>query len=336
MTHTTTQFAPLRHMIGRSALLLAGAAFVAIPTMSSAAGTRAGTLINNTATATYDHGGPTLDVDSNNVELRVDELLDINVTWEDPADVPTTPNATGQVLTYSVANIGNGVETYGLSTVSTIGGDNYDPTVTQIVIDDGDGVYEPGIDVVYVPGSNDPVLQPDQILTVFVISSTPGAVADNDRGGVQLIATAQTGTGTPGASVPGAGEGGGDAVFGTSGGNDDDSGFYEVASATVALVKSATVLDPFGGAEIVPGSIITYTIVATTTGSGSLSNVSINDAVPAGTTYVPDSITLGGTAQTDAADADPSTFAANAIAVALGTVPGGQTRTVTFRTQVNN
>jgi uncharacterized repeat protein (TIGR01451 family) len=316
--------------------LLAGTTLLLPLHTANAAGTRAGTLIDNTATATYDVAGTPTTVPSNTHQVRVDELIDVNVDWTDPADVPTTPGATAQVTAYQITNIGNGVETYGLTTVSTVGGDNYDPTVTSIVIDDGDGVYEPGIDVVYAPGTNDPVLNPDQSVTVFVLVTTPVSVADGNRGGVQLIATAGTGTGAPGSSVAGGGEGGGAAVYGTSGGNDDDTGYYAVSSAVVSLLKSASVADPFGGTTVVPGSVITYTIVANVTGSGSLANLRINDAVPTGTTYVPGSITLGGTGQSDAADADAGSFASNTVTVNLGTVAGGNSRTVTFQARINS
>lgn len=325
---------------GRSALLRAAALAstslaLLVPAAAQAAGTRAGTVIDNTATATYDQGGTPVTVNSNIESIRVDELLDTVVGWSDSADVPTAPSATGQVLTFEVTNSGNGVEAFRLGTVSTIGGDQYDPTVTSIVIDDGDGVYEPGIDTVYVPGSNDPSLDPDESVTVFVLSTTPGTAVDGNRGGVQLTAAAVTGTGAPGTTFATQGEGGGDAIVGTSGADGSDDGFYQVAAATVGLAKSATVVDPFGGDSAVPGSVITYTIIATTAGSGSLPNLAINDAVPTGTTYVAGSMTLGGSALTDAADADAGRFAGNAVAVALGTVAGGQTRTVTFRVTIN-
>lgn len=321
-----------------SAIAMAATAGLGLanPSIALAAGTRAGTMINNTATASFDPGGgTTVTVDSNTHTMQVDELIDTTVAWGDPSDVVTTPGSTSQVLTYSVTNTGNGVETFTLGTVSTIGGDNYDPTVTSIVIDDGDGVYEPGIDTVYVPGSNDPTLNPDQVLTVFVISTTPTGLADGNRGGVLLTATSNTGTGAPGTSFAGVGEGGGDAVVGSTGGDGSDDGYYQVSAATVALVKSASVVDPFGGANAVPGATITYSIVATTSGSGSLAGLTINDVVPAGTTYKPGSIKLGGGALTDASDADAGAFSANAIAVALGTVPGGQTRTVTFQVVID-
>ena len=301
-----------------------------------AAGTRAGTTISNTARATYTVGVSTGQVDSNTNAIRVDEVLDTVVAWDNSADVPTTPGATSQVLRYRVTNSGNGEEAFALTTVSTIGGDNYDPTVTQIVIDsNGNGTYDPGTDTVYVAGAGDPVLQPDQTITVFVLSTTPGSVNDGDRGGVQLKSAAKTGTGTPGTSFAGQGEGGGNAVVGSTGADSEANGFYAVSAATVALAKSATVADPFGGTTAVPGSTITYSIVATTAGSGTLPGLTITDAVPTGTTYVPGSITLNAAALTDAADADAAQFASGTVTVALGNVPGGQTRTVTFKVTVN-
>lgn len=323
------------HVLCGAAALPALLIALGVPQMASATGTRAGTLINNTATATYDEGGPTIQVNSNTSSLRVDELVDTIVTWGNPSDVITTPGATSQVLTYQVTNTGNGQEAFTLATVANIGGDQYDPTVNQIVIDNGNGTYEPGIDTIYTPGSNDPVLTPDQSITVFVISTTPAGVTDGNRGGVRLTATSTTGTGAPGTSFAGQGEGGGDAVIGTTGGDGADEGYYRVSAATVALVKSASVSDPFGGSDALPGATITYTIVATVTGGGSLNNLTINDTTPTGSTYKPGSITLGGTSLTDAADADAGRFNSNAIAVALGTVAGGQTRTVTFQVTIN-
>lgn len=310
-------------------------AALSVASTAQATGTRAGTVIDNTATATYDEGGTPVQVNSNLNSLTVDELLDTVVAWDNGADVPTTPGATGGALTFTVTNTGNGQEAFLLSTINTLGGDDYDPTSVSIVIDDGDGVYEPGIDTVYVAGAGNPVLNPDQTITVFVVANTPGGLSDGDRGGIRLTAAAVTGTGAPGTTFAGQGEGGGDAVVGTTGADGTDDGYFQVAAATVSLVKSATVVDPFGGSNAVPGSTITYQIVATTSGSGSLPNLAINDAIPAGTTYVPGSITLGGGALTDASDADAGRFASNSISVALGTVAGGQTRTVTFQVTIN-
>ena len=55
--------------------------------------------------------------------------------------------------------------------------------------------------------------------------------------------------------------------------------------ATVTLTKSATISDPYGGANPVPGAIVTYAIVAHVAGTGTATGLAVNDPFPAGTTY---------------------------------------------------
>lgn len=323
-----------KHRLLPSCSVIAVLAALALPAQADAAGTRAGSTISNSASASFDTGGGTTTVDSNRVDLLVDELLDVTVDSSNPADVPTTPGATGQLLTFSVTNNGNGVEAFALSTIANAGGDNYDPAVTQIYLDNGDGLFDTSTDTLYTPGANDPSLNPDQSVTVFVLATTPGAVVDGNRGIVSLVAAAKTGTGDPGDSFAGQGEGGGDAVVGSTGADGTDAGAYVVSAATVTLVKSALVTNSLGTTDPIPGATITYSIVATVAGSGSVSGLAITDNVPADTTYFPGSITLGGSGLSDAADADAGDYNGTRINVALGAVAGGQTRTVTFRTTI--
>lgn len=312
------------------------AAMLALPTQASATGTRAGSTISNTATATYDDGSGPKNIPSNQVDLLVDELLDVTVASSDPGDVPTTPGATSQLLTYVLTNTGNGNESFTLTTVANAGGDDYDPTVTQVYIDNGNGVFDAGTDTLYVAGTNDPALDPDTNVTIFVLSTTPATAVDTNRGIVQLVASSKTGTGAPGTSFAGVGEGGGDAVVGSTGADGVDDGAFIVAAAAVALVKSAVIVDQFGGSEPIPGATITYTITATVTGSGSVTGLAISDPVPADTSYVAASITLGGAGLTDSAvDADAGNYDGTNVNVSLGTVPGGQSRTVTFQTIID-
>lgn len=313
--------------------LLASAACVAQPAW--AAGTLAGTNIENIATASFDVGAGTVDVQSNTAVILVDELLDVTVTSSDPGDVATINGATNAVLAYRVTNNGNGPESYRLTPNVANGGDDFDPVFAQVIVDsNNNNVYDPGVDIVYVAGTNDPLLAPDQGVTVFILTNIPATQTNGQRANVSLVAAANTGTGAPGTTFAGQGEGGGDAVVGTSGADGEASGFLRVDAASVALAKSATVVDPFGGSNAVPGATITYTIVATVSGAGSLTNLVINDPIPAGTTYVPASLVLQSTALTDAADADAGNFNGSRISVALGNVPAGQTRTVTFRTTI--
>jgi uncharacterized repeat protein (TIGR01451 family) len=315
-------------------MLLAGA-LAAAP--AHAARTPAGTIINNNATATYDlPGGGTDSVTSNTVSLTVDELLDVGVAWTDGGDVGVVPAAAGQVLTFRVTNAGNGEEAFRLTARDNSGGDDFDPGATSIALDgNGNGTYEPGIDTVYVAGSNDPMLTPDGSVVVFVLSAIPAGASDTQRGRIDLVAVAATGSGAPGTSFAGQGQGGGDAVVGATGADAEDDGYYKVAAASVAFVKSATVADPFGGATQVPGSIVTYRLVATVSGSGNLAGLRIADAIPAGTTFRPGTITLEGAPLTDAADADAGEHTGTGIAVRLGTLSGGATRIVTFQVAID-
>lgn len=317
-----------------SAITLSIAALLPLQTVR-AAGTLAGTNIENIATASYDTGSGTIDIQSNTAVILVDELLDVTVASTDAGDVPTTPGATNSVLTYRVTNNGNGPEAFRLTPNVANSGDDFDPALAQVVIDtNNNGVYDPGVDTIYVAGTNDPLLAPDQSITIFVLTNIAATQTNGQRADVSLLAASTTGTGAPGTTFTGAGEGGGNAVVGTSGADAVANGFLRVDAASVTLAKSATVADPFGGTNAVPGSTITYTILATISGAGSLTNLVINDPIPVGSTYVPGSLTLQAASLTDAADADAGNYNGSRVSFALGNVAAGQTRTVTFQTVI--
>ncbi|MBC2777564.1 DUF11 domain-containing protein [Parasphingopyxis marina] len=318
----------------KAALCSAAALAAAMASPAHAAGTLAGTSIVNTAQATYDDGGTTVTIDSNPVALIVDEILDIAVTSTDPGDVSASPGEADAVLTFTVTNGGNGPEAVVLTIDPNMAGDDFDPDAVTLYIDaNGNGIYDAGVDTLYNAGSP-PVLNPDETIAVFILGDMPAA-ADGERSEVELTGTAATGSGTPGTVFAGQGEGGGDAVVGSTGATSDDSGFYAIFDADLDLTKAATVLDPFGGSTQVPGSIITYTLTAEVTGSSTLNNIVITDAVPSDTTYVASSITLDGSGLTDATDADAGAFDGTGISVALGNVAGGTTRVIEFQVVID-
>lgn len=303
-------------------------------TSALAAGVSAGTLIQNTATATYTSGASTGSITSNTVSVTVDELLDVAVT-----NLTTTPSPAGAgsvALAYSVTNTGNGSEAFNISVNPAVAGNPFDPTIEQIVIDsNGNGVYDVGIDQVLPAGSPTPVLAADASITVFVIAKLPAGATDGQISQINLTASAVTGTGAPGAEFAAQGTGGGDAVVGASGGDDDAAASIVANLATVTLAKSALIVDPFGGNQPVPGATITYALTASVSGTGQLEDLHIADAIPAGTTYEPGTLRLDGNALTDIADSDAGTGGAGGIAVDLVAVPGGATRTVTFNVKIN-
>lgn len=307
-------------------------------TPAFAQGTAAGTQIDNKATATYDTPSGETTIESNLVSLTVDELLNVTVASGDSGDVQVSPGATSRLLKFIVTNSGNGEEAFSLAANGTVGGDDFDPTVTSIVLDsNGNNVYDAGVDTVYTPGSNDPVLAADGSIRVFVLTTIPAGATDGQKGTVELSATALTGSGTPGTTFAGQGDGGGNAVVGATTATALDDGRFAVSEATAEILKSATVVDPFGGTTLVPGSTITYTLTTTVEGSGSLTNLRVSDVVPAGTSYDPQTITLDAAPLTDAAgdDAGAYTAASKTVSVSLGNVAAGTTHTVAFKVKVD-
>jgi len=293
------------------------------PQVSAALGTIAGTDIDNTAVVSYEVVGTPQTISSNTVTLTVAEVLDVDVTLLS-GPVSVVSGATTQELLFVVTNIGNGTETFSLAINNALTGDDFDPvesTPAAIYFDtDASGDFSAG-DIAYSPGNNDPLLAPDASVDVLLVNDIPAAVADGAIGLSELSAESLTGTGDPGDRFPGDGDGGVDAVVGTSGADDAISGQYVLSDIQLAVVKSATVLDPFGGTDPVPGAEITYRIVVTPTGSQTATNTVIADPIPANTSYTPESITLNGGTLTDAADADVGAYTATPtpeISVGLG------------------
>ena len=303
-------------------------------TVAHADGVGAGTLIENTATATYDAGDGPVTIPSNTVTVRVDELLDVTVT--SLTSGPVTATSGTAVLTFEVTNTGNGPEAFVLTVNSAVAGNDFDTTVDAIAVDsNGNGTYDPGVDEVLTGPATTAILGADENLTVFVIVSVPGDVLDGQSSDVDLLAEAVTGTGAPGTVFTGQGVDGGDAITGAGGANDNAIGSIMIGITSVQLIKTASVSDPFGGTSAVPGSVVTYTITANVSGSGSVADLIVTDTFPAGTTYWTGSLALDAASLTDASDADAGEATASGISVNLGTVAGGTSHSVTFEVTID-
>jgi uncharacterized repeat protein (TIGR01451 family) len=102
--------------------------------------------------------------------------------------------------------------------------------------------------------------------------------------------------------------------------------------ARLAIAKTAT---PAGA--VLPGSTLTYTITLNNDGTAPSAGTTLQDAVPAGVTYVPNSTTLNGIAVPDVTGSMPYTLAklVNSPGQAAGVLPVGQTATVVFQVVVN-
>lgn len=329
----------LRAALARVATL-AIASMAASPAAVLALGTAAGTNIASTATVDYSIGGTPATTTSNTTTVAVAEIVDVSVALQSSTK-SVAAGGSDEALLFLVANTGNSVETFTLTGESVLVGDDFDPTPAAPFIyfdTDGSADLSPG-DTPYVAGSNDPVLAADASVAILLVNDIPAGVPDGDRGRSELRATAAMGSGAPGTVYAGQGSGGVDAVVGTSGGEAAVFGEYLVGAVQLSAVKSQTVLDPYGGAEPVPGAAIRYEIVVTATGSGTAVGAMLTDAIPANTTYAVGSLMLNGTPLTDGADADSGSFAtapSARVAVSLGdlTAAAGP-QTVVFRVTID-
>ncbi len=268
-------------------------------------GTAVGTVIENTANISYDLAGTPLTLQSNTTTIVVAERINVTTTLLSPQTL-VSANDTDQALLFTVTNTGNGSEAFELAIDSNIAGSDFNPTpaVPAIYFDtDGSGDFNAG-DVAYTLGVNDPVLAPDASVNVFLVNDIPGTVANGDIGRSELTATSVTGSGAPGTVFAGQGDGGVDAVIGTTGGTAAAVGEYLVSDVLISVTKSQVVTDPTGGSEPIPGATLTYSIAVEVTSSGVATASALTDPIPTFTTFVPGSITLNGAAISDATDGD--------------------------------
>ncbi|MEM1229774.1 MAG: hypothetical protein AAGI15_04495 [Pseudomonadota bacterium] len=294
------------------------------------AGTEAGRSVVNRAELRYQMAGGTALDASSEVRTPVDELLDVTVVSVLSGAVAVTSPASDAVLEFVVTNTGNGTEPFRLAALDVLAGDDFDPDVITVYLESNGAPglqIGPGGDAEYITGSNDPVLAPDGTQRVYVASTIPAGLAQNALGTATLRAVADTivrASGTadpqaaafplPGATFAGLGDpadGGGnvDAVVGNA--HDranlllEATAAYQVSAAVVDLAKRVLrVEDPGGGTEIRTGSILTYQIAVSVTGTGSADGIVITDPLPAELDYRPGTLSVTALAPGEEIDDD--------------------------------
>ena len=274
-----------------------------------AAGTPAGTVIDNVAEVSFDLAGTPITLQSNIASITVVERIDVVVALQS-GQVLAAAGDVDRALLFTVTNTGNGTEQFSLAIDSLLVGDDFDPVpaVPPIFFDtDASGDFSAG-DVAYAPGSNDPVLPADASVDILLVNDIPGVVLNGQLGRSELTASSATGTGNPGDPFPGQGDGGVDAILGTSGGTAAQFGEYLVSDVQMNIVKSIAISDPFGNQDPIPGATLTYTIMIEVVNGGTATTAAFRDAVPAGTSYAAGTITLNTISLTDATDADAGEF----------------------------
>ncbi|MDL5056227.1 Ig-like domain-containing protein [Geitlerinema calcuttense] len=124
----------------------------------------------------------------------------------------------------------------------------------------------------------------------------------------------------------------------------DDPNTAAADDPTCTPVSAAPIMDAtktasdLNGGSAVPGDEIEYTITISNSGNQDAGSVTLNDPIPANTTYVAGSTTLNSSSAADAGGAMPyaSGGLVNSPGAAAGVVEAGQSAVIVFRVTVND
>jgi len=296
------------------AMALGGVA--AIPGQALAAAPDAGVPIGNTASATYtDASAVARNVTSNQVQTTVLQVASFTLTTDGNKYVTLG----GQVaFPHTLTNTGNGTDTFVLS-LAQLATDQFDLNNVHIYDDaDGNGVAD---NTTAREGSTISLPRNGQYKFVVVGYAPASGVLNGNTSQVVVTADSRVYQGVPGsdpADVP----------------NTDTATI--TADAVINVTKAADV-------SIGPtGTVITYTLTYTNTGNNTARNVTLVDAIPAGTTYVNGSGLWNGATLTDGAGGDPSGIAydynvssAGKVTAVVASVAPNVKATVKFQVVVN-
>ena len=352
--------------------LLAVSSLIAMTALSAApayaAGTTAGSSINNTATVNYSVGGVAQTaVSSNTATFVVDRKISMTLSEPGNATTSVVPGSSNQVTTFLLTNTSNAALDFGLALVQPTSGttahggtDTFDVTTPTYWINTGASVasatYDPAnsVQVTFIDE-----LAADATKYIFILANVPIARTNGDVAGVTLTAQARESgvAATQGIVVgetSGANTAGMDTVWADAAGATDAArdgqisarDDYTVSAANLTITKTSKVIsDPLNllvNPKMIPGATVEYCIqVANGAGAATATAPAISDIVPAQTTYdATFGIKLNGTVTAGVCNADGTTggtYTAGTTTVAgtLNNVAGGSTSALYFRVTIN-
>lgn len=265
--------------------LCVASAFTALSAGSAfAAGTAAGTSVNNTFSLSYSVNGtsqPPIDTGPGGSDTPTTFIVDrkVDLTLVSNGDEFVSPGQQGAVLTYTLTNTGNAPAAYDLSLFQE-SGDDFDtgtaataalPTITYYV-----GADDSGTEETYAAGTRTVTVPADGQLFIVITGNIPqvgagtNAVVDDDEAELTLVADTVETSGSEGdTSVPVVADAGGlndlaaeenvladgtsTAREAANAGDDSATGTYIVASADLTAVKTVGMVSEDGsGCAVAP------------------------------------------------------------------------------------
>jgi uncharacterized repeat protein (TIGR01451 family) len=339
-TQRTNRFRAVRRL---STMLLFGATLTLMTALplgiqtawATPTDTGAGITISNTAQVGYSVGGASqTPVNSTAAQFVVDHKVRPVVTRLDAGNVSVVAGSTDQYLTFQILNDGNtaaGTTDFDLSSVA---GGALNMGVITYYEEDGTNVgFQPAEDVLVTTIS----LARDTSTTVYLVGTTPGGAAAGQLGPYDLIASStlsEAASDNPAVSddvyADGAGSATGDIEYD---GRHSARGTFEVVTVSLTATKTSAVIDDYVNTAApyfaIPNALVRYTLVVTNTSAVlGATGVTISDTIPANTTYVADSVTIGGTGYADGSA--QVTYAGGALTINAGNLAASGSVTITF------
>lgn len=290
--------------------LLSVSILAAMTNGAFAAGTAAGTPVNNTATINYKVGTVTqtpilsspdgLTPTGEATSFVVDKKIDLTVT--EGSDASVTPGQSGASLTYTLQNTGNSTEYFKLSD-SQVGSDQFNAASCVITA---------AAPAVAGTGADTYQLAADETTTVTVSCDIPLTPSNADKSNIDLSATAVTTTAGTTAHTESTTDtaAGTEVVLADANATTTDSdtldgaarnathsavNSYVINTADLVVTKTQAVTAmPINGADDltdtnfhIPGSTIEYTItVVNSATAATATDIVLTDTVPGSLTVV--------------------------------------------------
>lgn len=311
------------------AVLLAGTAGIGVSgvahaqaTPPAASMTTAGTQIDNVASVTYTVNGTNQSTTSTTASFVVDRKVNFTVVTDQTGLTQVNLEDQDAVTKFRVTNLTNDVQDFlldpdqqniGLGVFP--GTDNFDMQNLRVFVDsNANGQYDAGVDTAtYIDE-----LAPDASVVVFIVGNVPNqANAALAYDSLHVTVAAGGVSGTRGAALIPTdlntlnqdneidivfADGDTDGAFlGDIARNGQGRAYsgYEIGTRDVTLTvnKSARVLSDgvnLINPKAIPGATVEYCLIArNATLLTAATNVNLTDIVPANTTYVPGSLTMG-------------------------------------------
>jgi uncharacterized repeat protein (TIGR01451 family) len=267
-----------------------------------AAGTPAGTVIRNWATGNYKdaNGNDMTPVNSDTVSTTVTQVAGVDVG---PDGNKTLAHNSYADYAVTITNTGNGDDTFSLSASTiTTGSSSFSETIYYDA--NRNGVKDAGETTVT---SSTGSLNADSSYYVIVRVSVTGGAHDEVA---TTTVTAQS-------------------VFN---GSITDSATL-TSDVTAALIAGAIQITDNNTPA--PGQAYTYRVDFQNNGDETAYSTTLSLPVPTNTQYVAGSMTLNGSALTDASDADQGTWSAGSGTIVVGSLAASGSGYITYQVQVN-